>query len=97
MHNKMLNLLNTCTTPSISILPMPDQERFQYFALHRTQWVGLMELLLPMLPHHTLNESNLGLGVTIINDKIGPTTENTISTDVSYTVPTSETLSSLWN
>jgi hypothetical protein len=43
-----------------------------------------------------LNESNLGLGVTIINDKIGPTTENTISTDVSYTVPTS-TLSSLWN
>jgi hypothetical protein len=46
---------------------------------------------------YALNESNLGLGVTIINDKIGPTTENTISTDVSYTVPTSETLSSLWN
>jgi hypothetical protein len=31
--------------------------------------------------------------VTIINDKIGPTTENTISTDVSYTVPTSENFS----
>jgi hypothetical protein len=50
-----------------------------------------------MLLCHQSNESNLGLGVTIINDKIGPTTENTISTDVSYTVPTSETLSSLWN
>jgi hypothetical protein len=33
--------------------------------------------------------------VTIINDKIGPTTENTISTDVSYTVPTLKLLLSL--
>jgi type IX secretion system PorP/SprF family membrane protein len=62
------------------------------FALHRTQWVGLdgAPVTNVALSIH-LNESNLGLGVTIINDKIGPTTENTISTDVSYTVPTSET------
>jgi hypothetical protein len=59
---------------------------FSIFALHRTQWVGLMELLLLTFCQYTLNESNLGLGRTIINDKIGPTTENTISTDVSYTV-----------
>ena len=38
-----------------------------------------------------LNESNLGLGVSLINDKIGPTTENTFSADLSYTIPTSET------
>jgi hypothetical protein len=25
------NLLNTCTTPSISILPMPDQEALSVF------------------------------------------------------------------
>jgi type IX secretion system PorP/SprF family membrane protein len=39
-----------------------------------------------------LNGSRLGLGVSIINDKIGPIQENTISADLSYTIPTSETL-----
>ena len=63
------------------------------FALHRTQWVGLDGAPVTNVAsvNTPLNESNLGLGVTIINDKIGPTTENTISADVSYTVPTSET------
>jgi hypothetical protein len=64
------------------------KRRFQYFALHRTQWVGLDGAPTNVALNTPLNESNLGLGVTIINDKIGPTTENTISTDVSYTVPT---------
>ena len=66
---------------------------FSIFALHRTQWVGLdgAPVTNAASVNTPLNESNLGLGVTIINDKIGPTTENTISTDVSYTVPTSET------
>jgi hypothetical protein len=31
-------------------------------------------------------------GVSIINDRIGPTVENTISADLSYTIPTSETV-----
>jgi type IX secretion system PorP/SprF family membrane protein len=35
--------------------------------------------------------SNLGLGVSFVNDAIGPTVENTISADVSYSIPTSET------
>jgi hypothetical protein len=30
--------------------------------------------------------------VSIINDRIGPTVENTISADLSYTIPTSETV-----
>jgi hypothetical protein len=51
---------------------------FSIFALHRTQWVGLDA----PVTNAASCESNLGLGVTIINDKIGPTTENTISTDV---------------
>jgi type IX secretion system PorP/SprF family membrane protein len=38
-----------------------------------------------------LNESNLGLGVSLINDRIGPTKENAISADISYSIPTSET------
>ncbi|MFV5700223.1 type IX secretion system membrane protein PorP/SprF [Flavobacterium sp. ZT3R17] len=63
------------------------------FALHRTQWVGLdgAPVTNAVSVNTPLNESNLGLGVSIINDRIGPTTENTISTDLSYTIPTSET------
>jgi len=63
------------------------------FALHRTQWVGLdgAPVTNTVSLNTPLNESNLGLGVSIINDKIGPTTENTISADLSYTIPTSDT------
>jgi type IX secretion system PorP/SprF family membrane protein len=63
------------------------------FALHRTQWVGLdgAPVTNAVSVNTPLNGNNLGLGVSIINDKIGPTTENTISADLSYTVPTSET------
>ncbi|HEX9153024.1 MAG TPA: type IX secretion system membrane protein PorP/SprF, partial [Flavobacterium sp.] len=63
------------------------------FALHRTQWVGLdgAPVTNAVSINTPLNSNNLGLGVSIINDKIGPTRENTISADLSYTVPTSET------
>ena len=63
------------------------------FAMHRTQWVGLdgAPVTNTVSLNTPLNESNLGLGVSIINDEIGPTTENTISADLSYTIPTSET------
>jgi type IX secretion system PorP/SprF family membrane protein len=63
------------------------------FALHRTQWVGLdgAPVTNAVSINTPLNESKLGLGVSIINDKIGPTRENTISADLSYTVPTSDT------
>ena len=65
------------------------------FALYRTQWVGLdgAPVTSTISMNTPLNESNLGLGVSLINDKIGPTTENTISADLSYTIPTSDT----WN
>jgi type IX secretion system PorP/SprF family membrane protein len=63
------------------------------FALHRTQWVGLdgAPVTNTVSINTPLNRSNLGLGVSIVNDKIGPTHENTISADLSYTIPTSET------
>jgi type IX secretion system PorP/SprF family membrane protein len=63
------------------------------FALHRTQWVGLdgAPVTNTVSVNTPLNESNLGLGVSLINDKIGPTTENAISADLSYTIQTSET------
>jgi type IX secretion system PorP/SprF family membrane protein len=63
------------------------------FALHRTQWVGLdgAPVTNTVSVNTPLNESNLGLGVSLINDKIGPTTENAISADLSYTIQTSDT------
>ncbi len=63
------------------------------FALHRTQWVGLdgAPVTNAFSVNTPLNNSRLGLGVSIINDKIGPTKENTLSADLSYTVPTSAT------
>jgi type IX secretion system PorP/SprF family membrane protein len=63
------------------------------FALHRTQWVGFdgAPVTNAVSVNTPLNANNLGLGVSIINDKIGPTHENTISADLSYTIPASET------
>ena len=62
------------------------------FALHRTQWVGLdgAPVTNTVSINTPLNGSNLGLGVSLINDRIGPTNENTISADLSYTIQTSE-------
>ena len=63
------------------------------FALHRTQWVGLdgAPVTNAVSINTPINGSNLGLGVSLINDKIGPSNENTFSADLSYTIPTSET------
>ena len=45
------------------------------FALHRTQWVGLdgAPVTNAVSVNTPFNNSRLGLGVSIINDKIGPT------------------------
>lgn len=63
------------------------------FGLYRTQWVGLdgAPETSTFSVNTPLNNSDLGLGVSLVNDKIGPTNENTLSADLSYTVPTSET------
>ena len=63
------------------------------FGLHRTQWVGLDGApVTNALSFNTpINNSNIGIGLSAINDRIGPTVENTLSVDVSYTVKTSET------
>lgn len=63
------------------------------FGLHRTQWVGLEGA--PVTNAFSLNSpienTNLGVGLSFVNDRIGPTVENMISADLSYTIPTSET------
>ena len=79
---------------AISINPAYAGSRgaMSIFALHRTQWVGLdgAPTTNAASINTPINNSNLGLGVSFVNDKIGPTNENTISGDLSYTIPTSE-------
>ena len=62
------------------------------FGLHRTQWVGLDGA--PTTNTFSLNtpisNSNLGVGFSLVNDRIGPTSDNTISADISYTVKMNE-------
>jgi type IX secretion system PorP/SprF family membrane protein len=62
------------------------------FGLYRTQWVGLDGA--PKTGAFSINtpieNSNLGLGLSFVNDEIGPTVENMISADISYTIRTSE-------
>lgn len=61
------------------------------FGLHRTQWVGLegAPVTNTFSLNTPINNSNLGLGLSFVNDRIGPSDENTISVDVSYTIPLS--------
>ncbi|MDH7448394.1 PorP/SprF family type IX secretion system membrane protein [Aquimarina sp. 2201CG14-23] len=61
--------------------------------LHRSQWVGLDGA--PRTQTLTLNtpigENNrVGLGLSVVNDEIGPTDETYIGIDFSYTIPTSD-------
>ncbi|WP_316633752.1 type IX secretion system membrane protein PorP/SprF [uncultured Flavobacterium sp.] len=61
------------------------------FGLYRTQWVGLdgAPQTASFSANTPINNSHLGVGLSLVNDKIGPTNETTISTDLSYTLQTS--------
>ncbi|SFD17693.1 PorP/SprF family type IX secretion system membrane protein [Flavobacterium phragmitis] len=63
------------------------------FALHRDQWIGLegAPKTNTISINTPINNSNIGLGISLVNDKIGPTNENQFSVDLSYSIPTSET------
>jgi len=62
------------------------------FGLHRTQWVGLdgAPVTNAVSVNTPINGTNLGVGFSLVNDKIGPTNENNFSADVSYSIQTSE-------
>lgn len=61
------------------------------FVLHRAQWVGLDGA--PVTSTASINAPvgrNVGLGFTFVNDKIGPTDTNILSSDFSYTLKVNE-------
>ena len=60
------------------------RETFSAFVLHRNQWVGLDGA--PVTNTASRN-SKFGVGLSFINDNIGPTQENTISADIAYIIP----------
>ncbi|MWB96784.1 type IX secretion system membrane protein PorP/SprF [Flavobacterium sp. GA093] len=62
------------------------------FALHRSQWLGLdgAPETNTVSIHTPINNSNVGLGLSLVNDKIGPTNENAFSVDLSYSIKTSD-------
>ncbi len=61
-------------------------------ALHRSQWVGFDGA--PTTSTFSINtpipETNLGLGISAISDRIGPTEQNTFSGALSYTIRLNE-------
>jgi len=61
------------------------------FGLYRTQWVGLdgAPETSAFSINTPINNSRLGVGLSLVNDKIGPTNDTDISADISYTVQTS--------
>jgi type IX secretion system PorP/SprF family membrane protein len=69
-----------------------SRESMSVFALHRTQWVGLegAPVTNTLSINTPINGSNVGLGVSVVNDKIGPSDENNIAVDFSYTINASD-------
>lgn len=69
-----------------------SREVLSVFGLHRTQWVGLdgAPVTNTVSLHTPIENSDVGIGLSFVNDRIGPSDENTISVDISYTVPTSD-------
>lgn len=58
------------------------------FGLHRTQWVGLdgAPTTNSFSVHTPIKNSNLGVGLGFVNDRLGVIEENTLQVDVSYTI-----------
>jgi type IX secretion system PorP/SprF family membrane protein len=69
-----------------------SREVLSIFGMHRTQWVGLdgAPVTNTVSIHTPIENSNVGIGLSFINDRIGPSDENAISVDFSYTIYTSD-------
>ena len=62
------------------------------FGLHRSQWIGMdgAPTTNSFSVNSPISNTNIGAGISFVNDRIGPTEENTISVDLSYSIKTSE-------
>ncbi|WP_395057294.1 type IX secretion system membrane protein PorP/SprF [Flavobacterium sp.] len=62
------------------------------FGIHRNQWIGLdgSPVTNAFSLHSPIDNTNLALGLSFINDKIGPSNENLISIATSYALKISD-------
>ena len=70
-----------------------SREVLSFGLLYRTQWVGLDGA--PKTGTFTVNSpigalDNMGLGLSIVSDQIGPAVESNVTIDFSYSIPTSD-------
>jgi len=79
-------------TPLVNPAYAGSRETITAFLLHRNQWVGLDGA--PVTNNFSVNmpvgDSNFGIGLNFVNDKIGPVNENEISADIAYFIQISE-------
>lgn len=80
-------------TMSVNPAYAGSRDAISILGLHRSQWVGLdgAPKTQTLNIHSPIGESKkVGLGLSIINDKIGPTNETQFDIDFSYTINTSD-------
>ena len=65
-----------------------SRESMSIFALHRAQWTGLNggPVTNTFSIHSPIKDTHLGIGLCIVNDEIGPSTENNIAVNFAYTI-----------
>jgi len=71
-----------------------SRDALSFGALYRTQWVGLEGA--PKTGTFTVNSpigslDNMGLGLSIVRDEIGPAIDSNVNIDYSYSINTSDT------
>src|SRR6476660_3209433 len=67
-----------------------SDEKISFIGLYRTQWVGLEGA--PKTANINISgpvSDRLGMGASVVNDQIGPTTTTTAAVDFSYHIPVS--------
>ncbi len=69
-----------------------SREVISIFGLYRNQWLGIdgAPITATASINGPINNSNIGLGLSFMNDKIGPLTDSSISADISYFFRTSK-------
>lgn len=80
-------------TMSVNPAYAGSRDAISILGLHRSQWVGLdgAPKTQTLNIHSPIGDSKkVGLGLSIINDKIGPTNETQFDIDFSYTINTSD-------
>jgi type IX secretion system PorP/SprF family membrane protein len=80
---------------TVSINPAYAGSRgvFSVFGIHRAQWIGLegAPTTTAVSFHTPINDTRIGMGISIVQDAIGPSDKQILSADFSYTIATSET------